>query len=54
MANARAAYERFQRIFAGPRWERLAAAGAHVQRPLWCLDGDEEPPPTQTSSTSKS
>ena len=35
IANARIAYESFGRIFSGPRWERLAAAGARVQRPLW-------------------
>jgi len=35
VANARAAYERFLAIFSGPRWERLATAGARVQRPLW-------------------
>jgi transaldolase/glucose-6-phosphate isomerase len=35
IANAKLAYERFRGIFAGERWERLAAAGARVQRPLW-------------------
>jgi transaldolase len=35
IANARIAYESFQRIFSGERWEKLAAAGAAVQRPLW-------------------
>ena len=35
VANARVAYGRFRNIFSGPRWERLAAAGARVQRPLW-------------------
>lgn len=35
VANARYAYSRFLEVFSGPRWERLAAAGAHVQRPLW-------------------
>ena len=35
VANARIAYESFQRIFSGERWEKLAAEGAAVQRPLW-------------------
>lgn len=35
VANARIAYESFQRIFSGERWEKLAEAGAAVQRPLW-------------------
>ena len=39
VANARIAYRRFQQIFAGPEWERLAAAGARVQRPLWASTG---------------
>src|SRR4051794_28055936 len=29
--NAKVAYERFERIFAGPRWATLSAKGAHVQ-----------------------
>lgn len=35
VANARIAYESFQRIFSGERWEKIAAEGAAVQRPLW-------------------
>ncbi len=35
VANAKIAYESFQRIFSGERWEKLAEAGAAVQRPLW-------------------
>ena len=35
VANARAAYESFERIFRGPDFAELAAAGAKVQRPLW-------------------
>ena len=35
VANAKIAYESFQRIFSGPRWEALAAKGARAQRPLW-------------------
>ena len=35
VANAKIAYRVFKRVFSGERWERLAAAGARVQRPLW-------------------
>ncbi len=35
IANAKVAYESFQKIFSGERWEKLAEAGAMVQRPLW-------------------
>jgi transaldolase / glucose-6-phosphate isomerase len=43
IANARAAYQRFKAIFAGERWERLAAAGAVVQRPLWASTSVKNP-----------
>ena len=43
VANARVAYESFQRIFSGERWERLAAAGANLQRPLWASTGTKNP-----------
>ncbi len=43
LANARAAYLRFMEIFSGERWERLAAAGAAVQRPLWASTGVKNP-----------
>jgi transaldolase/glucose-6-phosphate isomerase len=43
VANARAAYVRFKEIFAGERWERLAAGGAAVQRPLWASSGVKNP-----------
>jgi transaldolase/glucose-6-phosphate isomerase len=39
IANARAAYRKFQEIFSGPRWEALRHAGAAVQRPLWASTG---------------
>ncbi len=35
IANARLAYELFERKSATPRWEALAARGAKPQRPLW-------------------
>ncbi|MEP7214681.1 MAG: bifunctional transaldolase/phosoglucose isomerase [Anaerolineaceae bacterium] len=39
VANARHAYSLFQKFFSGPRWEKLAEAGAMVQRPLWASTG---------------
>lgn len=39
MANARLAYAMFEEYTAGARWQALAAAGAHVQRPLWASTG---------------
>ncbi len=35
VAQGKLAYQRFRDVFAGPRWESLAASGAKVQRPLW-------------------
>jgi transaldolase/glucose-6-phosphate isomerase len=43
LANARAAYRRFQQIFSGGRWEALHHAGAAVQRPLWASTGVKNP-----------
>ena len=43
IANAQRAYRRFHVIFAGERWERLAAAGARVQRPLWASTSTKNP-----------
>ncbi len=43
IANARRAYRSFERIFAGPRWDALRHAGAHVQRPLWASTGVKNP-----------
>lgn len=39
IAQAKLAYELFQRKFSGPRWEALAARGARPQRPLWASTG---------------
>ncbi len=41
--NARLAYARFREIFAGDRWDSLAAAGARIQRPLWASTGTKNP-----------
>jgi transaldolase len=35
VANAKLAFEKYGRIFSGPRWEKLADRGARVQRCLW-------------------
>jgi transaldolase/glucose-6-phosphate isomerase len=35
IASTKIAYAVFSQVFIGERWERLAAAGARVQRPLW-------------------
>jgi transaldolase / glucose-6-phosphate isomerase len=43
IANAKVAYKRFGEIFSGARWERLATAGARVQRPLWASTGTKNP-----------
>ena len=43
VANAKLAYARFQEIFGGGRWERLAAKGARVQRPLWASTSTKNP-----------
>jgi len=41
--NAKVAYERFERIFAGPRWAALSAKGARVQRVLWASTSTKNP-----------
>jgi transaldolase len=48
LANARAAYQAFQRVFEGERFARLREAGCPVQRPLWASTGVKNPayPPT--------
>jgi transaldolase len=35
VAQAKLAYQQFRERFSDDRWHRLAALGAHVQRPLW-------------------
>lgn len=37
------AYELFERTFSGPRWDRIAAAGGRVQRPLWASTSTKNP-----------
>lgn len=43
IASAKKAYEIFKRAFSGPRWERLAAKGAKVQRLLWASTSSKDP-----------
>ena len=43
VANAKLAYERYEKIFSGPRWEELAAAGARPQRCLWASTSTKNP-----------
>jgi transaldolase len=43
IANARLAYQRYERVFGGDRWAALAAAGALPQRPLWASTGVKDP-----------
>jgi transaldolase len=43
VAQAKLAYELFRRRFSGPRWDALAARGAHVQRPLWASTSTKNP-----------
>jgi transaldolase len=35
IANARLAYQHYERVFSAPRWAALREAGAKPQRPLW-------------------
>ncbi len=39
IANAKLAYQRYKRLFAGERWKKLAANGAKQQRLLWASTG---------------
>lgn len=43
IANARLAYATFRETVSTPRWQALAAAGAHPQRPLWASTGVKDP-----------
>jgi transaldolase len=43
IANACMAYRLFETSLAQPRWERLAAAGAQPQRPLWASTSTKDP-----------
>jgi transaldolase len=43
VANAKLAYRRYKEIFAGTRWEDLAARGATPQRCLWASTSTKNP-----------
>ncbi len=43
IANAKLVYESFKKIFAGSRWQALAAKGAMLQRPLWGSTSTKNP-----------
>ena len=43
IANAKVAYERYKVLFSGPRWEKLAKAGARTQRLLWASTSTKDP-----------
>ncbi|HJS19615.1 MAG TPA: transaldolase, partial [Anaerolineales bacterium] len=43
IANAKLAYDDFQKTFAGRRWENLKVKGARVQRPLWASTSTKNP-----------
>jgi transaldolase/glucose-6-phosphate isomerase len=43
IANGKLTYQRFLKIFSGPRWEALAKKGAQVQRVLWASTSTKNP-----------
>jgi transaldolase / glucose-6-phosphate isomerase len=43
IANAKIAYELFEKIFAHPRFQVVQAKGARVQRPLWASTSTKNP-----------
>jgi transaldolase len=43
IANAKLAYKHFEQLFTGPVWERMEAAGASKQRPLWASTSTKNP-----------
>ena len=43
IANARLAYEHYEKAFGTDRWRALEAAGAKPQRPLWASTGVKDP-----------
>jgi len=43
IANARLAYQHYERVFSTPRWAALRQAGARPQRPLWASTSVKDP-----------
>jgi transaldolase len=48
IAIARRTYRAYRELLAAPRWQRLAAAGAHAQRLLWASTGVKDPAAADT------
>ena len=43
IANAKLAYQRYRKLFSGPRWDALAKRGAMTPRVLWASTGAKNP-----------
>jgi transaldolase/glucose-6-phosphate isomerase len=43
IANAKLTYQKYKEIFSGPRWAKLASAGAQTQRVLWASTSTKNP-----------
>ena len=43
IANGKLTYQRYERIFSGPRWQALASKGAQTQRVLWASTSTKNP-----------
>lgn len=43
IANAKMAYQTYEKIFSGERWEKLTERGAQTQRVLWASTGTKNP-----------
>lgn len=43
IANGKLTYQRYERIFSGPRWQALAGKGAQTQRVLWASTSTKNP-----------
>jgi transaldolase/glucose-6-phosphate isomerase len=43
IANGKLTYQKYLKIFSGPRWDKLAAKGARTQRVLWASTSTKNP-----------
>ena len=43
IANGKLAYQKYQRVFSGPRWQALSSQGAQTQRVLWASTSTKNP-----------
>jgi transaldolase / glucose-6-phosphate isomerase len=43
IANGKLAYQIYQRVFSGPKWQALASKGAQTQRVLWASTSTKNP-----------